>query len=203
MSSEVDISNLALGWLGEDPITSLDDPSRAAQLCKTNFVPLRDSVLEEGEWAFALTQAGPLAPLADPPKFGVGKLFELPEDVVRVLRCDDAQNASISAVVASDRWPSNYSLKWRREGRTIRAETTALYIEYIAKIENTEEFSPGFTMALAARLAAELAMPITKSASMFSNMWKLYAAKVKEGLNLDNMQGRQLIVRSDQLIRVR
>lgn len=205
MASKVAICNLALGWLGENPITAITDPSRAAQLCNTNFDLLRDAVLEEGEWGFALKQAGPLAPVSPGPTFGPGSLFNLPEDCLRVLRCLDSSDVgSISSVFTDgmSAFPAS-RLQWRREGRAVRAEVTAIYVEYIAKITDTELFSPGFTQAMAARLAAELSMPITNSATMFQTMWKLYSGKLRDGLNLDNMQGRQQPIRSDQLTRVR
>lgn len=206
MASPVQLCNQALGWLGEDFITSLDDPTRAAQLCKANFDLARDAVLEAGEWSFALMQAGPLAPLAgaQAPLFGPGNLFQLPEGVLRVLRCLSGSDiTSISNCYANDGAFPQSRLQWRREGMTIRAEVSALYIEYIGRVDDTEQFSPGFGQAFAARLAAELAMPITNSATMFQSMWKLYEAKIGLGLNLDGMQGRQQRIRSDQLTRAR
>ncbi len=206
MASAVAICNLALGWLGENIIISIDDPTRAAQLCKANFELLRDAVLEEGEWTFALTQAGPLAPVIPDPgtTFGPGNLFTLPEDCLRVIRCLDGSDiGSISSVFVEGGGFPQSRLRWRREGRRIRAEVSALYVEYMARVENTELFSPGFAQAFAARLAAELAVPITNSATMMQSMWKLYGMKLRDGLNLDNMQGRQQPIRSDQLTRAR
>jgi hypothetical protein len=186
--SEVSICNLALSWLAQAPIISLDDPNNTAQLCKINYPLLRDAVLEEGDWQFAFQQAA-LAQLSTPPVFGTGYLFAQPSDMIRLLRADDGSDT--------------YAVEWRKEGPNIRAEVTTLYIEYVKRVEDTSLFSPGFVQALAGRLAAELAMPITNSSEMFNTMWKLYGTKVRNGLNLDNLQSKQRPIRSDQLTRVR
>jgi hypothetical protein len=186
--SQVSICNLALGWLGQSPIISLDDPSNSAQLCKANYDVLRDAVLEEGEWQFAFAQKA-LPASTTVPVIGDGKYFTIPSDMVRLLRCDDGSQT--------------FRIQWRREGRFIRAEVDVLYIDYIFREEDPVRFTPGFSQALAGRIAAELAMPITNSATMQGTMWKLYGSKVRSALNLDNMASRQQKIRSDALTRVR
>lgn len=188
MASEVEICNLALGWLGQDRITSLNDPVKEAELCKINYPLLRDAVLEEGWWQFAFKQAK-LPKLVVGPVAHAGNYFQVPPDHIRILRCDDGSG--------------DYRIMWNREADKVRAITDILYIDYIFRVVDTSKFSQGFTQALAGRIAAELAMPITNSADMQTAMWKLYGAKVASGLNLDNMQGRQQRIRSDTLVRRR
>ena len=47
--SEVSISNQALGWLGANPITSLDENGAAAALCRNNYDHCRDGLLTGSE----------------------------------------------------------------------------------------------------------------------------------------------------------
>ena len=54
MASEVDLCNNALGQLGEDSITSLDDNSKKARLCKRFYPDARDTVLRAYPWRCAI-----------------------------------------------------------------------------------------------------------------------------------------------------
>ena len=60
--STVSICNRALDLLGADPITSLEDGSKAANLCQRNFEPSADSVLRLYPWNAALRRARLPAP---------------------------------------------------------------------------------------------------------------------------------------------
>lgn len=46
--------NLALTFLGEKEITSIDDDSDAARVMKTQYVLARDATIESAEWTFAV-----------------------------------------------------------------------------------------------------------------------------------------------------
>ena len=65
-TSPVQICNISIGWLGGTLITSLDDGTNEANLCKATYEPSRDQVLEERNWTFA-TKRTSLNPIADPP----------------------------------------------------------------------------------------------------------------------------------------
>lgn len=60
MSSEIEVCNIALAQIGVLSINSLDEASRAAQLCKLHYPVLRDSLLRATTWNFA-TRIEPLA----------------------------------------------------------------------------------------------------------------------------------------------
>ena len=54
MATETSICNAALNLLGSSNITSIDDDNTKARLCKSNYDELRQAVLEEGNWSFAM-----------------------------------------------------------------------------------------------------------------------------------------------------
>ena len=99
-ASEVDISNMALGWLGADRITSLDDESVEAQLCKLNYPRSRDVVLEDVEWTFAVRRFI-LSPDPVVPLFNWGKKFLIPTEVLRVLTVERDNIVSINRRIKS------------------------------------------------------------------------------------------------------
>lgn len=176
MADPVAICNLALGWLGAKLITSLDDRANEARLCKAGFDLARDAVLEARQWTFA-TDRAELAADAEPPVWGWSHRYALPANTLRVISCDDGS------------WAGR--LRWVRERGYILADHAGpIYARVILRIEDPAEWSPGFTRALAARLAADLAVPLAENRALQADMLQLYAAEIREAAARDGMQGR-------------
>ena len=186
--SEVSISNQALSWLGEELLISLDDASKAASLCKLNYYPLRDAVLEARDWTFAQKRDVP-AVLLTAPTWGYSHQFQLPADLLRIIFVGQNDDPEERNPVDS----------WVREQDKILANYNVVYIRYAARIEDPNKFSLSFVQALAARLAADLAMPLTNSRGLQSDMYKLYGTKLAEATAFDQMQGKSRIIRADDL----
>ena len=78
------ICNLALLQIGEDPIiTSLDEKSKAARICRILYEPGRNAVLESFPWSFALKRE-PLASLTGPAPTPWAYAYQKPADCLRV-----------------------------------------------------------------------------------------------------------------------
>ena len=186
--SEVDICNLALAQLGgKFSITSLDDETVGAQLCKANYAPLRDAVLEEMDWSFAIKEH---ALAADPVKSLIGSYtrYKIPADTLRVLAVYDG-------------WGKVED--WHMEARFILAQTDGLIIKSLDSTNDTSLFSQAFTQALAARLSAELAMPLTNAVAVSTAQWQLYAQKVSLARTNDSLQGSSINYPTARIIRAR
>jgi len=149
--STVSICNRALDLLGADPITSLEDGSKAANLCQRNFEPSADSVLRLYPWNAALSRAR-LAALAEAPAWGYRYQYQLPQGpepalCLRLLEIDDGSD-------------------YRVEGRRILTDYAApLDILYIGRIGDSASYDPLLAEAVAAKLAVHLAGNLTESAS--------------------------------------
>jgi hypothetical protein len=194
MVSETSIANQALSWLGQDPITSLDDRSTTAEWMKNNYPFLRDAVLEERMWTFATVRAMSTAADLDP--FGAQYSHVMPlgwSSIFRVYRNTSGADPS--------RW--NKSEGWRREGANIltREETVALW--GINRVTDTGPFSLLFVQALAARLAADACIPLTENRQLQSDMFNLYSVKLAEAAVRDGQQGSNELIQSDSLINAR
>lgn len=183
MATEVSICNQALGFLGGNRIISLDDGTTEANLCKDLYANLRDVVLEEHNWTFA-TQWIELPALATTPTGVYGKAYELPSNVLRVVEVTDNND-------------------WQVEDRKIVTNEAAVKARCIMRVTDPAKFSPGFVQAMAARLAADLALPLTNSRSMMEAMFSLYDAKVGRAVTSDNRQGKARRVRSKWLLNAR
>jgi hypothetical protein len=196
LSSVVQICNMALGWIGAERITSLDDASTEAILCKANYDTARDTVLESREWTFAVKRFA-LVPTGVTPEFTWGQQFDLPTEILRVLSVERG------SVVGSNELSANVieheQMDWVREGNQILTNFDAVYVRAIIRIENTTFFSASFVHALAARIAADLAIPITRSKVLQQQMFALYQAKLADAAALDGMQGRSKRIRSRYL----
>ena len=193
--SEVSICNQALSLLGAmsgtgvsvNPLTSLDDDTKEAKLCKINYEPVRDAVLAEHDWSFA-TKWLSIPASADPSPGELQNEFPLPTDVLTVL-----------FVGAGYRRPAN----WQVENNAIRTDTATCKCQVIYRVEDTSKYSSMFTQALVSRLAAELAIPITNSRTLMENMYTMYERKVKMAAAKDSQQGRSRRLRSTWLLRAR
>lgn len=180
--NQVAICNLALGWLGANPITSIDDASVPAELCKANWDAIRDSVLEAHAWTFAV-ERGQLAADATAPAYGWGNRFQVPSTLIRILEADDGTGYA--------------DFEWVREGAYLLTDQPApLYIRYVKRVEDPALWSAGFCMALAYRLAAALTVSITENRANHADLWKLYQATLLEAARMDGFQGRSERVRS-------
>lgn len=211
-TSPVEICNLALGWLGGALIISLDDASTEAKLSKANYTLLRDAVLEERAWTFAVKRMEP-AGLIELPVYGYDKAFQIPPEVIRILqvaRAGEVENGTVvggsfkSATRGGTGQGRESRIEWAREGDLILANNAErIYIRALVRIDDTTKFSPAFDQALAARLAMELAIPIANSRTLQKDMTALYGEKIRLAAASDGMQGRSERIRSDAFTVVR
>lgn len=193
--SEVFICNLALGYLGERPIMSLNDPTTAAQLCKTNYPAARDASLEDAEWSFGmrvfrLPEADP-PPAEDPRPPYVGRCYLKPGELLRPTRYDDGSG--------------NWRLAGYVYGRYFIVEDgpEVLHVDAVQRVTDTTRFSPSFVKAVAAHLAADIAMPLTESQRREQQMLARYERyKMNAEVN-DGRVGTTQRMRSDRLRRAR
>lgn len=90
MFTKIDLCSMALLKLGEKPIQSLADDSAAAQLARTLFDPITDTLIASHPWRFA-TRTYELTKTNDDD-------FVIPSDVLRVLQTPgQIQNGRIIA----------------------------------------------------------------------------------------------------------
>ena len=149
MASVVDMCNRALQKLGAAKIQSLGDASVNARACTTAYTALRDAVLRSHPWSFAI-QRFQLSADATPPAFGYSNYVTLPTGWLRVLPPDPSENMN-------DR-------DWVIEGgKLLTNDTMPINIRCVMKVEDPNLMDPMFRESLSAKLAYELAEPLTQS----------------------------------------
>jgi hypothetical protein len=180
MASEVSICNMALGWLGQSPISDLGEASTSAELCLVNYDEARMAVLEEGVWSFAQRRFVLDKPVPDREQYWGGNFyFGLPGGILKVREVYGNPSAT-------EELPG-----WTREGRYIVADRKPIYCVGTNNVTDPNLFSAPFRAALAARLAADLAIPITQSQTLQADMWALYEDKLTRAAVMDASESRR------------
>lgn len=154
MSVDLDICVSALIKLGAEPISSFDDASKEARLCKIQYPKIRDSVLHTAPWNFAVKRVS-LNPVNVTLPFNNGEnVFQLPTDCVRVWKTNDCRLIP-------------YTLE---AGRRIMSSVDVLQIFYVSNAVPVNDYSGSFKEAVANSLAADLCYSLTQSQSLKSNL---------------------------------
>jgi hypothetical protein len=198
MTNQVEISNLALSWLGQNQINNLTDNQTEAKVMNANFATARDKLLADHAWTFALRREI-LSPVADLPEFGAGNKFLIPSDVLRVFRVFRPSGSSGNFQGTIFQTQEFQNAQWVREGQFIIAREEIVWALFIFREVNTDRWPQPFVHALAARLAADTCMVFTENRRMFEQMEMLFQDKLADALYSDGSQGRTEIVRSNRL----
>jgi len=177
MATEVSICSNALRKLGDDPITSLAEDTERARLCNALYEPTRDAVLRLHPWNFAITRAT-LTQLSTTPAYGFSYQYSLPTDpyCLRVLEMEYQDYIFKVENLAT-------------EGRILLTDESTAKILYVAKITDTNQFDSLFVDTLTAKLATDLAYPITNSVKLQEQMYKIYDLKISEARSVDGQEG--------------
>ena len=188
MASFDELCSNAVQKLGAASISSLDDDTPRARRCKSIYEQVRDAVIRDAKWNFAMTRAQLSSSVADP-SFGWSKQVTLPENPY-CLRVVQAYSGDA---------PIDHAV----EGRSLLTNYGTVNLLYLARITSVTEFDALFIEAFEARMAAELALPITGSRTVAGDFWKLYERKIKEARTVDAQEGTPPQVQATSLVTVR
>jgi hypothetical protein len=190
MASEVQLCSDALGQLGESPIMSLDDQTKAARLCKRFYFDLRDAVLRAYPWrcAIAFQELNQLAGSSAISNSGYAYTYQLPVDpfCLRALSLN-----------------GDPTIKWERVGNKIVTDEPSVTLKFIKRIVDPGEYDSLLMDSIIARLAQVLAYPITGDKKMGLAAWELYREKISEARSIDSMEGSTQETITDDLLSVR
>lgn len=173
MASVVDICNGALNQLGASTIISLTEDSKNARLCNARYSQVRDSLFRSHLWNCLIKRAE-LARDTATPSWGFSYQFTLPADCLRVITI------------------LNYDYDYKIEGRKILANHDSIKVQYVARIEDPNQYDELLRETLSAALAADIAYAITSSNPMASNMYNLFQDKLREARFVDATEGQNL-----------
>jgi hypothetical protein len=164
--TDIQICNLALARLGDSRITALTDATAQAQYCSLFYAQTLEELQTEFDWQFCRKLAS-LTADATAPAFGYARRFAVPSDFLRLIRLNGIDE------------DENFS-KWEIVDGFIHTDLTApAQIEYIASVTDAAKFPAVFVEILSAKLATNLAMPLTGSKELFSQMAEVFSANMQ------------------------
>ena len=191
-NSHVSICNRALSRVGGSLITSLDDDGTPASLCNILYAGVRETVMQEFPWSFAIKRYS-LAPVAQKdPANPYGNKFLLPAKVSNVIWASDSSDDTIQN-----------NLDWRLEGEHILANAKHIYIKAVVSIDDPTKYDAMFVQAVVVRLAAELAIPIAASTELQQTLMREYGQSVTAAATKDGQQGRIEQIRTKRYLNAR
>lgn len=151
MAAQIDICNIALQLLGANRLNALDETTRSARSCAACYEILRDDLLTEYRWVFALKRAV-LAPSVAKPLFEYNYQFPLPSDC-------------LTPII-----PPRTTIDWMFEGGNLLTnDGTTINLRYVARITDVSQFDISFVYALGASMAMHMCEEITQSNSKIQN----------------------------------
>jgi len=159
-SNETTICNLALGKLGAKTVMSLNDASPEARAAKLHYAATRDEVLRAHRWNFAIKRVK-LTRLAEAPLFGWSAQYMLPADCLRVLQVNGYEETQREG-------------RWEVEARRLLTSSACAKMKYVSRVTDCNLFDALFVKALALKLAAELAKPLTGSGQLAGDLLTEY-----------------------------
>jgi hypothetical protein len=170
-ANDTAIINLAVQLLGEDLIIEPQQQVKAAVQAAAALPYIRDEVLTSYVWRCLLRRAV-LAPLAQKPAFGFNYQYTKPTNLARLYSLNDDVYAA-------------YEL----EGDNILTDLgPVLNARYTVLETDSSKYEPHLVTAMAARLAAQICMPITQNEARENSLWGQYKRLAEMGAMISARQ---------------
>ncbi len=153
--SEIDIINRALAKIGDQRITFRTDKNNRARLMDSLYEGVRDELLRECPWNFAMRRdslaADPTAPI-----YKWATAFPIPADLLYMVSTEN-------------------NSAYRLEGNQILSnQENSLKITYVRRVTDPTEFDTGFAETFAAKLAYEGASNIAADNALQERLFRDY-----------------------------
>lgn len=180
--TKTELANIALGHLGSALIQSVDEVSPSAQHIRRMWDFVRDGLLRQKDWNFALKRAT-LSRLSEDPLFGWTAAYQLPSDYLRAIEWNGQEAGTGEA---------QFDIEGERLLCNFETGTTSPRSElrYIAKVENVNEWDASFNEAFSYKLAAAIAPSISTSAGLATDMNRIGEQVMLRAFGPDNLETR-------------
>jgi len=179
---KVKLANIALRKIGANAISSFGENSDEARVLSDVYDTVRDEVLAEHPWSFAMKRVA-LTLSADVPAYttdGLTVVYVKPSDMVRVFYT----SVPCQIVVEENR---------------ILSDTRLLGVKYVYRNDNPATYYAQFITAFATRLAAEICFNLTESVKKAADLMAEYEKiRLPRAIQSDSQQGSPQEARADE-----
>ena len=173
MASVVSMCNSALNLLGASTISALTDDSKNARLCNQRYEPIRDRVFRGHAWN-CLHKRIQLAQNSTAPVVEYSNAYALPADCLRVLKIHNGTTDSIAS-----------SIDYKLEGRNIVTDEGTVFLIYIAKDTDPNNYDTYLQESISHQLAADLAYAVTNNATLADKYMTRADERLREARFID------------------
>lgn len=188
MASETDLLNDALSQFGGAAITNISDGSINANHCLRLYPPLRDALLRLHHWNFAMTWVQ-LAQDVTPPVAQWAYAYTLPSDCLKVVNYGGSATAVSSLALIYPDSGIRVVTRYKIEGRKLVSNDGTVYIQYLRRITNVDEWDPLFYQAVAAWLASKLCSAIAKDGKLSMSLMSTAQHLLMLATSVDGQEG--------------
>jgi len=165
MTTAVEICNSALVKIGVEPIGSFSEDSKAARVLATQYPLIRDSLLQDHYWNFAIKTVA-LAKLPTQDLGGRGTKFALPNDYEQAIK------------LLSNRF-------YKIESGVLIAQEDVAILKYVWKNTDTSTYTSLFKEALAWAIAGDIAFLMVQSTTLADRVQETARKKKLDAASVD------------------
>jgi hypothetical protein len=176
MATQVSICNLALGKFGGVTITDINENTRESRACKSFWDHVRDKLIKDYPWRFALKRFEIGAALSEAPAFPEEHYYyPLPTDCLRVFELWESGQMS--------------DAQWSIEGNKLLTAIEDPQIRYIARITDVSQYGPEFVECFACALAAEIGPKLTDNPKLRVDFLNELSINISKAEKLNAIEG--------------
>lgn len=182
MVTKLNLYNMALGHLGPVRLASTAENRPDRKELDAVYDGVLQGMLEHGLWYFAL-RSQQWDPDTDvDARFGLPYTYSLPTDYVRL------------RMISTDEGQSNEDRTFKREGSYIFSAYPLLYVTYVSNHTdyglNLGAFTQLYAEAVAAELAYQSGLPITKDRGTKNDLFVIKQRMLKEAKRIEAVDER-------------
>nr|DAK55195.1 MAG TPA: tail tubular protein [Caudoviricetes sp.] len=153
-----DICNIALAYIGQGRIASIEEESEESAQCVLFYNHLRRKLLSEYRWNFA-ERKQKLALLKEEVA-GWNYVYAYPAQCLIIRKIHEKGN---DRIIKKEDWQV---LTLNESTKAVCTDVSGAYATYTANVENADMFPDTFVSALAHALASAIAVPLSGSQTM-------------------------------------
>ena len=153
----ITICNSALAKLGSKFISSLDEDTKEARLCREQYQKIKRALLYEHPWNFAKKRVT-LVRSGDVPAFDYKYAFIIPADTIRIL------SSNLDELPPPQSAPPVFKV----EGDRFITNEDPVHVVYVSGAVDESLFTPGFSELLTKKLSMDLCYALVSDIQLFS-----------------------------------
>lgn len=182
--SKVEIANIALDYIGERSISSVDSPSNDVEaLISRNYDTVREDLLRQHTWNFAKRTVELSYVRAGEADYD--SVFALPADFIRFESVDPEAES-----------PTDFTTRYDIRGRELYVDAgtdddgnpNTVVIRYIANVVDLSLWAPDVKIAFAISLAEKICFALTKSNTRQQFLAQLETEQIRKCKQVDGTE---------------